>query len=231
MFTRMGGMLTKPRGCDSCPLRDKGQGFVPDTISLNPEYIFIGESPGKQELEAGVPFIGKAGFVLRQWMVKNAPSVQISLEKNRVTIANTLRCLSPEIQGSAYPRGEEKLQAEECCSQYNQFGDAKTIVLFGEKAQRRWFKSELEAEDAVDRQLNHDTKGVLGRNGREYLKDERRYVFCVHPAAILRQPSLVEAGQNALRIAAQTEQVLEINYIGWNDAIKEVFALQNRTTV
>lgn len=212
-------MLNKGQFCSACPLYEKGKGFVPDTISPDPEYIFVGESPGKQELEAGVPFIGKAGFVLRQWMVKSVPSMQISLEKNKVTIANTLRCLSPEVQGSAYPRGEEKLQAEECCSQYNQFGDAKTIVLFGEKAQRRWFKSELEAEDAVDRQLNHDTKGVLGRNGREYVKDGKRYVFCVHPAAILRQPSLVESGQAALRIAAETERVADVEYVDWSTIV------------
>ena len=202
-----------------CPLYDKGLGFVPDSLVPAPAYVFVGEAPGKNEVEQAKPFVGKAGHVLFNWLLHAVPQLKLKYEQKKISIANTLRCLPPEIQGRAYPRGEEKAQAEDHCRQYNNFGSAHTIVLFGESPQRCWFKTELEAEDATDRQLGHDVKGVMGRVGRVYEKDGRRWVFAPHPAYILRQPALVEAGQAALRIAAQTEQLVNVEYLAWDKAI------------
>jgi uracil-DNA glycosylase family 4 len=216
-------LLQKPDTCSACPLFTKGQGFVPDAIVPQPEYVFIGEAPGGNEVEQGAPFVGQAGFVLKQWLMRAVPQIQLAAERNRITIANTLRCLPPMVQGRPYPKGEEKLLAERCCSQYDNLGDARTVVLFGENAQRKWFGPELEAEDASDRQLQHSLKGTMGRIGRVYNRDGKRWVFNVHPAFILRQPSLVEHGQQALRIAAGVDKVLEVEYAEWNDAIQTVF--------
>ena len=131
-------------------------------------------------------------------------------------------CLPTETQGRAYPRGEEKTLAEAHCRQYDNFGAAHTIVLFGESPQRCWFKEELEAEDATDRQLGHAVKGVMGRVGRVMEKDGKRWVFAPHPAFILRQPALVSHGQQALRIACQSEEVATISYMDWDAAMREI---------
>jgi uracil-DNA glycosylase family 4 len=209
-------MLSKPDGCKECPLYEKGKGFVPDAVAPHAEVVFIGEAPGKNEVEQAVPFVGKAGYVLKEWLLKAVPTLKILDEKKKVTYANTLRCLPPELQGRAYPRGEERVAAEECCRQYDDFGSAHTFILFGDSPQRCFFRDELGAEDVVDRQLQHDQKGVMGRVGREYQRDGKRWVFAPHPAFILRQPSLVEHGQAALRIAAQTERVAEVEYVDWS---------------
>lgn len=215
-------MLEKPPSCVGCPLHEKGRGFVPDSIVENPDYVFIGEAPGENEIEQGKPFVGQAGAVLKNWLIWTIPELRLAYEKKKISICNTLRCLPPEIQGRAYPRGAEKEASEQHCSQYNNLGSAKTVVLFGESAQRRWFAKELEAEDQSDRRLGRDAKGVLGRVGRVYERDNRRWVFAPHPAAILRSPSLVEHGQIALKIAVNTDAVADIDYVPWNDAIKEL---------
>ena len=212
----------KPIGCESCSLFTKGKGFVPDTVVDNPEYVFIGEAPGKTEVEQSAAFVGRAGHVLRNWLIWAVPTMRLAYERKKITIANTLRCLPPEIQGRAYPRGEEKDQAEACCRQYDNFGTAQTIVLFGESAQLYWFKDELQAEDISDKRLGHEAKGVLGRVGRTYQKDNRTYVFAPHPAWILRSPSLVEHGQRALAIAANTESVVDVEYMDWEHALCEL---------
>src|ERR1700693_2683344 len=101
----MGYMLNKPATCSACPLRDKGKGFVPDQIAKHADYLVYGEAPGSTEIQDGKPFQGKAGFVLKQWIMRQVPPVQLASEKGRVSYANVLRCLPPETRGRAYPTG------------------------------------------------------------------------------------------------------------------------------
>lgn len=212
--------MQKPDGCSGCVLEHKGQGFCQDKVALHPKWLLVGEAPGKQEVAKGEPFIGKAGFVLDNWLIKAVPVLQLAKERGEVTYMNTLRCLPPEVQGRAYPKGAEKLQAEAHCRQYDpDMTPYHTVVLFGESPQRAFFGSELEAEDAVDRQLHHDAKGVMGRVGRVYERDGKRWVFAPHPAYILRQPALVEHGQAALRIAANTDKEVEPEYVSWDRTV------------
>lgn len=217
-------MITqKPNSCSGCPLNDKGLGFVPDKISKNTtDYVMFGEAPGKQEVAASEPFIGKAGYVLKHWLIRAVPLIQLAVEKGRVTYSNVLRCLPPDVRGRAYPTGLEREQAEACCKQYLAPTDAHTIILFGEHPQRFFFGPELEAEDASDRRIGREVKGVLGRIGRVYERDEKRWVFAPHPAFVLRQPALVEHGQQALKIAAGQEKVVAPDYIPWDTAIQEL---------
>jgi uracil-DNA glycosylase family 4 len=217
-------MLKKPEGCAGCPLIDKGKGFCKDRrATKTAKYLFIGEAPGKNEVEKGEPFIGKAGFVLENWLVRAVPDIQLAKEKGEIMYANTLRCLPPEIQGRPYPKGEERVLAESHCRQYDDFPDSiHTVVLFGDSPQRAWFGEALDAEDASDRRLGRDVKGVMGRVGREYEKEGKRWVFAPHPAFILRQPALVQHGQNSLKIAANTEKRIEPEYMKWQEALLEL---------
>ena len=215
-------MIRKPDTCEGCPLHTTGKGFVPDKIVENEEYLVYGEAPGTTEISKGEPFVGKAGFVLRQWLMKAVPQLQIALEKNQISFCNVLKCLPPEQKGRPYPTGDTRRQAEEHCHQYAPMIRAKTVILCGEVPQRHLFGSELEAEDASDKRLGHDLRGVMGRVGRDIEKDGKRYVFAPHPAFILRQPSLVGHGQQALQIAAGTDCVLEPEYKDWELAMREL---------
>lgn len=218
------GLLQKPSGCDGCSLKDKGKGFCKDKpAKRTAKYLFIGEAPGKNEVDAGEPFVGKAGFVLKNWLIRAVGDIQLAEEKGEIMYANTLRCLPPEVQGRPYPKGEEKAVAEAHCRQYDNFPEtATTVVLFGDSPQRCWFGPELDAEDAAQRRLGRDVPGVMGRIGREIEKDGKRYVFAPHPAYILRQPALVAHGQNSLKIAANTEKLLEPDYVKWESAMQEM---------
>lgn len=218
-------MLKKPNGCESCPLYTKGVGFCPDQpAKAKAKYLFLGEAPGKNEVEVGKPFVGKAGFVLKNWLMRAVSGIQLAEERGEIMYANTLRCLPPEIQGRPYPKGEEKILAETSCRQYDNFPESiHTVVLFGESPQRAWFGPELDEEDKSDRRLGRDVKGVGGRIGRELERDGKRWIFAPHPAWILRQPALVTHGQRALGIAANTEKIIEPTYyLNWNEAMKEL---------
>jgi uracil-DNA glycosylase family 4 len=217
-------LLKKPEGCNGCSLHQKGLGFCPDRKATGiAKYLFVGEAPGKNEVDKGEPFVGKAGFVLENWLIRAVPTIQLAKEKGELMYANTLRCLPPDIQGRPYPKGEDRAVAEAHCRQYDSVPDSvTTVVLFGDSPQRVWFRDELAAEDAAARRLGRDAPGVMGRVGREIEKDGRRYVFAPHPAFILRQPALVQHGQNSLKIAANTEKLVEPDYVRWEDAVNEI---------
>ena len=58
--------------------------------NLNADILFVGEAPGKNEDEQGLPFVGRAGKNLDELLAK----VGLSLED--IYIANILKCRPPE---------------------------------------------------------------------------------------------------------------------------------------
>lgn len=187
------------------------------------EYCIFGEAPGSTEIKVGKPFQGKAGFVLTHWLIRAVPPLQLALERKRISFRNILHCLPPDHKGRPYPSGLTKEQAETHCKQYHSEIKAPVVILAGEVPQRFFFGPELEEEDKSDRRLGRDVKGVSGRIGREIERDGKRFVFAPHPAFILRQPALVQHGQRALGIAANTEQLQEPFYhLKWDDAVKDL---------
>lgn len=198
-------------------------GFCPDKIPARAKYLILAEAPGSHEIAQAEPVVGKAGFVLKQWGLLAVPHLKLAWERGEVGLANTLRCLPPMVQGRPYPKGQTKDLAEAHCRQYDQFPSTiQTYILAGEHAQRLLFKPELDAEDATDRSLKHDLKGVGGRIGRVYERAGVRYVFAPHPAWVLRQPALVQHLQESLKIAANTERVVEPDYLPWHRAVQEI---------
>lgn len=216
-------MIQRPKTCTACPLHTLSRpGFCPDKIPAKAEIILHGEAPGGNELVSGEPFVGKAGFVLHNWILAAVPHLKVKWDQGKIGLANVLRCLPPKVQGRPYPQGDTKRLAEETCRQYDAWpSTVHTVVLFGEFAQRLYFGKELDIEDTNDRELGRKVKGVMGRIGRVYERDGIRYIFCVHPAAILRQPSIVKHAQEALKIAANTAPFYEPVYEKWETTMRE----------
>ena len=76
------------RRCDLCETRTHvvfGQG-VPDA-----EVLFVGEGPGANEDEQGLPFVGRSGKLLDSYL----EAVDLSREKN-IFIANIVKCRPPQ---------------------------------------------------------------------------------------------------------------------------------------
>ena len=198
-------MIAKPKGCEGCPLYKKGRGFVPDSIPNGAQYVMVGEAPGAGEVAQGVPFVGQAGFVLKEWGIRAVPDIAIA----PIGYANVLRCLPPKVHGRAYPQGKERAAAEVHCRVYDKWPGDATFVLLGEMPQRLLFGPELHQEDVLDRRAGRELKGVFGRVGRERVVGETRYIFAPHPSAVLRQPALVQHLQRALEIASGAQKIFE----------------------
>lgn len=85
---------------DVCPqLRETATNLVMGDGNLNAEIVFIGEAPGKNEDEQGLPFVGAAGKFLNEMLA------QAGLERSDVYITNIVKYRPPNNRD---PLPEEK---------------------------------------------------------------------------------------------------------------------------
>ena len=76
-------------GCTKCPLHETRTKVVFGAGDANADLMFVGEAPGAEEDKQGLPFVGRAGQLLNQLLEG------IGLNRERVFIANTLKCRPP----------------------------------------------------------------------------------------------------------------------------------------
>lgn len=86
------------RQCTRCDLAEGRLNVVVGTGDPDADLMFVGEAPGATEDETGVPFVGRAGQLLDSLLE------DIGLSRDRVFIANVLKCRPP---GNRDPRPGE----------------------------------------------------------------------------------------------------------------------------
>lgn len=91
-------MLSKPSTCQGCALFDIGQGFMQPSGTGSNGVLLVGEALGEQEVQAGEPFVGKAGDTLTRMMQRGG------LTREAFKIANAIWCRPPknELRGVWY---------------------------------------------------------------------------------------------------------------------------------
>ena len=73
--------------------------------------VFVGEGPGADEDEQGIPFVGRAGQLLTQMIEGTARKEGIPLNRSDVYICNVVKCRPP---GNRTPEADEM----EICGQF-----------------------------------------------------------------------------------------------------------------
>lgn len=84
--------------CQKCPLYKTAKNPVPGDGSPEAQIVFIGEAPGEQEDEQGLPFVGNSGKLLNKLLNT------INVERQDVFICNILKHRPP---GNRDPIPEE----------------------------------------------------------------------------------------------------------------------------
>ena len=80
----------RARACERCPeLAATRKTVVFGAGNADAELMFVGEAPGANEDEQGLPFVGRAGELLDQLLE------EIALERAKVWIGNVLKCRPP----------------------------------------------------------------------------------------------------------------------------------------
>ena len=78
------------KDCQKCDLYKTRKNTVFGDGDTNSDVMIIGEAPGKEEDQAGKPFIGRAGKLLNEFLKS------IGLNRDSIYIVNTVKCRPPE---------------------------------------------------------------------------------------------------------------------------------------
>ena len=66
---KLDALKEKYKNCTACPLSNQGRSQVVFGYgNLNSKIIFVGEGPGRDEDQQGIPFVGRAGQLLTRIM-------------------------------------------------------------------------------------------------------------------------------------------------------------------
>ncbi|MCC6319479.1 MAG: uracil-DNA glycosylase [Gemmatimonadaceae bacterium] len=152
-------------GCTRCALYQTAKNPVPGVGNPNADFVCVGEAPGANEDEQGLPFVGPAG----QLLTKILGAIQLT--RDDVFICNVLKHRPP---GNRNPSPDEVT----ACSPYL----VRQIELLRPKV--------LLALGTFAAQTLLQTKEPIGKlRGRIHRYYGVPCVVTYHPAALLRNPS------------------------------------------
>jgi len=141
------------------------------------ELVFLGEAPGADEDEQGIPFVGRAGKLLTDMIEKG-----MQLKRDDVYICNILRCRPP---GNRNPSFEEAVQCRPFLDATLQVIRPKFICCLGAVAATNL----LNSQETIGKMRGriHDYRGI-------------KVVCTYHPAYLLRNPSAKTATWDDLKL-------------------------------
>ena len=148
--------------CTRCRLSETRTNVVFGSGNPDADVMFVGEGPGQQEDEQGLPFVGRSGQLLEQLLG------EIGLTRGDVYIANVVKCRPPKNRD---PRPDEIDACKGYLRTQLELIQPMVAVTLGN------FASKL---------LLRTDKGITRLRGNAYEWWGRLLVPTFHPAAALR---------------------------------------------
>ena len=151
--------------CTRCQLAFEGRHkIVFGDGDPNAELLFVGEGPGADEDAQGVPFVGRAGQLLNNMITA------MGLDRQRVYIANIVKCRPPK------NRVPEPVEANTCTQfLFQQIGIVRPRLIVALGATAATYLLGTKASLSILRGKVHDCMGT-------------KLIVTYHPAYLLRDP-------------------------------------------
>ncbi len=147
--------------CILCGLSKTRKNAVPGMGSFTRKIILIGEAPGKNEDDTGMPFVGSAGKILEQALV------DAGIERKDTFITNVVKCRPPN---NRIPTEEEiRICTDQYLKKEIDIISPKVICILGATA----LKSLLGLEN-----MTHQRGKIINR-------PPLKYFITYHPAATI----------------------------------------------
>jgi len=157
--------------CKRCRLCEGRTNIVFGSGNEKSPLVFIGEGPGADEDEQGLPFVGRAGQLLTQMINNTTQKEEIPVTRDDVYICNVVKCRPP---GNRAPQPDEM----EICGQFlsRQLGviKPKAIVTLGATAS----KAVLNLKE-----------GITKARGKWHKWQDIPVMVTYHPSYLLRNQS------------------------------------------
>jgi len=151
--------------CSKCELARYRTQTVPGSGPIPCDLMFIGEAPGKNEDEQGLPFVGRSGQLLDRLLT------DIGRSRESVYITNVVKCRPPDNRD---PSNVEVATCADYLDRQIELVDPRVIVTLGKFAMARWFPGAK----------------ITTIRGTPLLESGRWIMPVFHPAYVLRnQPN------------------------------------------
>jgi DNA polymerase len=126
----LGVLAARARTCTACPeLVATRTQVVPGVVPGGARLLVLGEAPGAQEDETGLPFVGKSGQLLDQLLA------EVGVPRREVGVLNTLKCRPP---GNRPPTRAESRTCRGWTERQLALAAPRVVVALGLSA-TRWF--------------------------------------------------------------------------------------------
>ena len=152
--------------CQKCGLCETRTNVVFGDGVSDAEVLFIGEGPGQNEDEQGLPFVGRSGALLDTYL----RTIDLDRKKN-IFIANTVKCRPPQNRD---PRPEERAACLPWLREQFRLLQPKIVVCLGRIASQQIIRPDY---------------SVTREHGQFEEKDGVLFMGTFHPAALLRNPN------------------------------------------
>jgi len=152
--------------CQHCPLGKTRKNLVFGVGNPEARIVFVGEAPGADEDEQGLPFVGRAGQLLTDIIVKG-----MKMQRKDVYICNILKCRPP---GNRNPQTDEIRLCEPFLKKQLSIIAPEIICGLGKFAAQTLLKTEV---------------AISALRGRFHTYEGIKLMPTYHPAYLLRNPS------------------------------------------
>ena len=153
------------RICTLCDLHKGTKKAVPGAGNPTTEILFIGEGPGYNEDQQGLPFVGRSGDYLQKMLAL------IGLKREQVFITNVVKHRPPENRD---PLPDEIAACKPYLDRQIELIDPLLIVTLGRFSMARYFPGGK----------------ITQIHGKPKFDGRVAYYPLFHPAAVLRNPTL-----------------------------------------
>jgi uracil-DNA glycosylase family 4 len=170
------GLRREITQCTKCDLHRFRTHAVPGEGPLNARVFLIGEGPGREEDEKGLPFVGRAGIVLNRLLDS------IGLDRKEVFITSVVKCHPPHNRA---PTRKESRTCRQYLERQLALIDPEVIVPMG-----RWAAWDLfELFGMADRPIGE----IHGKSFTALIQGKERIVHpTYHPAVVTHNPNMRE---------------------------------------
>ena len=178
-YDSLESLATATASCQACPLGKTRTNLVFGVGSPTADLMFVGEAPGQQEDEQGIPFVGAAGKLLDRYLYA------VDIPRESVYIANILKCRPPRNRD---PLPEEE---EACISHLREqvrIIRPKIIVCLGRISAMRLIKEDFK---------------ITKEHGIWFRKGDYDMCAVYHPSLLLRDPRKKEEMLTDMKMIAK----------------------------
>ena len=173
-----------------CDLKKNAKNIVFSDGNPKSKIMLIGEAPGANEDDEGLPFVGRAGMLLDKMLTA------INLDRNKVYISNIINYRPPE---NRRPTDEEIKRYLPFITKHIEIINPKILVLLGSTAMNA-----LIGNDEVISKMRG--KWIE----KEFGNCKTSVIITFHPAFLMRQPAQKKMSWIDLKMISEKKNKLNI---------------------